>query len=326
MSFIVALACTLIVYFIVCCVYQNIISIEAFECSYLNKQPITQKGCFQYSTKLGDTCKSIQSQFQTDQHNVVSMSTKNYCADDTMTNAETGKKAPPIHQGERFTICPKYNCIYTKPPFHTTCGEQAVAYNTELHNIHYTPDGSTHPTKKCMTNQESIQSQSRMNVCKSDALDTMRTLDTIYPSNVSECQQSCDTNKNCKYVLYGNATCHLMTQNTPMMNIVSVGQDTDMYKCSPSLPLKYNGLTSKQMSVLPCRLGGEKSTCKYLGGVGCNDSDGTCLSPYRSTTEKTRHPCVNAWKTLVAQQPSLPTTQTERDSSIRLLCSPTTRL
>lgn len=324
MSFIVALACTLVICFIIYHVYLNKIFIEAFECSYLNKKPITQRGCFQYSAKLGDTCASIQSQFQTEQRNVVSMATKNYCADDTMTNAKTGKKASSIRQGDLFTICPKYNCIYTKPLFHTTCGEQASSHNTELHNIHYAPYGSTHPTKKCMTNEESIHAQSRINVCKSDTLDTTSTLDTIYPSNVSECQQSCNTNSDCKYVLYGNSTCHLMNRNTPMMNIVSAGQDTNMYKCSPSSPLKYTGMTSNQMSVLPCRLGGVRSTCRYLGSVGCNDNNGTCLSPYQPATEQTRQRCVNAWKTLAAQQPTLLTTQTEYDNTnafFKAMCS-----
>ena len=241
-----------------------------------------------------------------------------------MTNAATGKNTQAIQQGDRYTICPKYNCIYTKPLFDTTCGEQANHYNTNLNLIHFTPQDSNYPTKQCVTQEEAIPAQSRVNICKSDPLDTMSTLDTIYPSTLEECKQSCDTNGDCKYVLYGNATCHLMNRNTPMMNIVETGQDTEIHKCTSSLPLKYAGATEQQMSRLPCRVGGVSSSCKYLGSSGCNDSDNTCLAPYQPVKQHTRQKCADAWSGIIQQQSTLFDAQPDYDDSnmfLKDMCS-----
>lgn len=271
--------------------------VEPFECKYAYKLPATSRGCFSYRAKATDTCETIQTKFKTTNNNVTVPDTGDYCTS--------------VSVDDVFRVCPspesltETNCIYKMLPYATTCAKVATEHDTSKEHVHYYDDSNgTAPDTmlQCQshtTAKETVPARSRIRICAtstSTAPADSPIINSITVPTLSQCKSECDNEPRCTHMLYGNGTCKLMHRETPLMNIVSSGRETEAYRCSPTKTLQYAG-------ALPSEVGdrthdGDK-VCKWLGGQG-RDARAGCLAPY--TSPKTS---ACAWESIVAQHPEI---------------------
>lgn len=275
--------------------------VESFECKYAYKLPATSRGCFSYRAKATDTCETIQTKFKTTNNHVTVPDTGDYCT--------------TVSVDDVFRVCPspeslaETDCIYTMLPYATTCAKLATDHDTHKEHVHYYDErdgtvASPATMRQCQPHTsatETVPARSRIRICATSTptapADSPIIQTTTIPT-LGQCKSECDNDPRCTHMLYGNGTCKLMHRETPLMNIVSSGRETEAYRCSPTQTLQYAG-------ALPSEVGdraqdGDK-VCKWLGGQG-RDARAGCLAPY-TTPSSALETC--AWESIVAQHPEI---------------------
>lgn len=291
---------------------------ENFACVHTYKIPATDRGCFQYKARSGDTCQGIRNTFRTNSHNVRTVAGNSICTDDASTNAGSRRRRSPpspLTKDDTFRICPPQGCVYHKVKYGLTCGELATRYHTDHKKIHYAKPSAPDKMVVCTDpDNQKIPNGSRAQVCQHESMDHGELLNTTHATTFDNCKTECDAHNRCSHILFGNGVCKQLSSSTPLMNIASSARDTSAYRCAAEAELQYAGATPNEVGTYFSD-DSQIAPCKWLGSQG-SDRWSKCIPPHTNTAVATRMGACQKkrscpWESIVASQSEIMNRQQE---------------